>query len=162
MEIRFLTPLTPQEQLAHGLAAAQPLAMADRVRFSEVDSLNHVNNKAYMEWFETLRVHYHDQFCAPFYQGLTQPKYVLRNASIHYIREMRIDETHITTARVSEFRTSSYTTVQEIWSDGELRATLSAVMVMLSPDGARREPIIEPLLRHFEENDGAVRQAVPA
>ena len=36
MEPRFLTPLTADEQLAQGLPAAVPMAMADRVRFSEM------------------------------------------------------------------------------------------------------------------------------
>ena len=29
--------------------------MRDRVRFSELDPLNHVNNAAYLSWFETVQ-----------------------------------------------------------------------------------------------------------
>ena len=32
--------------------------MADRVRFGELDALNHVNNVVYLRWYETLRVLY--------------------------------------------------------------------------------------------------------
>jgi len=88
MELRYLTPLSDEEQRAHGLDEPQPLAQADRVRYSELDVLNHVNNKAYMEWFETLRTEHFYRLCARFYDGMAQPRTVLRNADIHYMSEI--------------------------------------------------------------------------
>ena len=35
-----------------------PFGMRDVVRFSELDPLNHVNNAAYLSWFETARIGY--------------------------------------------------------------------------------------------------------
>ena len=73
MTLRYHTPLTPAEQIAFGLKTPRPLAMADKVRFAELDILNHVNNKSYMGWFESLRVAHFDHFCAPLFRNLPSP-----------------------------------------------------------------------------------------
>lgn len=158
MSLRYHTPLSPAEQIAFGIAAPQPLALADRVRFAELDTLNHVNNKAYMEWFETLRVAYHDRLCAPFYAGLPRPRTVLRHATIRYVREMVAGEDYVATARVTAFRNASYSMEQQLWS-GDLRATLSGVMVTLVPDGSGRQPLPADLRREFVARDGATDEA---
>lgn len=155
MDLRYLTPLSPEEQLAQGLDCAKPLALADRVRFSELDILKHVNNKAYLGWFETARVSYFDLFCASHFEGLPPPRNVLRNANVHYMQEMVLDEPYITTARVTGFRNTSYVMEQQIWS-GPLRATLEAVMVLRSPDGSKGYPLPESLKQQFIDQDGAV------
>ncbi|KHA52331.1 hypothetical protein [Sulfitobacter geojensis] len=49
MTLTYHTPLSPAQQVVAGIDPVQPLAMADRVRFSELDILNHVNNKVYLE-----------------------------------------------------------------------------------------------------------------
>ena len=58
MTLPYHSPLDDETQLAFGLPKPQPLAMADQVRFSELDVLNHVNNAVYMQWFERVRVRY--------------------------------------------------------------------------------------------------------
>ncbi len=155
MKLPYLTPLGAAEQLALGLRDPQPLALADRVRYSELDLLGHVNNKAYMEWFETLRTQHFDRFCAPFYAGQEKPRTVLRNADIHYVKEMVAGASYVATARVSAYRTTSYTIRQMIWCD-DLRATMSGVMVMLCPDGSGRYPLPGALTRYFARSEGAV------
>ena len=156
MELRYLTPLSADEQKAAGLGEPQPLAMADRVRYGELDVLNHVNNKAYVEWFETLRTEHFFRLCAPFYEHLPQPRTVLRNADIHYVSEMVAGQSYIATARVSAFRDTSYTLEQMIWSDG-LRARMSGVMVMLHADGSGRYALPDGLKRYFTQIEGAAR-----
>ncbi|OIQ32075.1 MAG: thioesterase [Alphaproteobacteria bacterium MedPE-SWcel] len=154
MTLRYLTPLSPDEQIAHGLSDPVPMAMADRVRFSEIDILQHVNNKAYLDWFEALRVEYYNSFFRPHFKGLEQPRHVVRNADIHYIKEMVIGETYITTARVLSFRRTSYMIEQQIWS-GDLRATMQGVMVFRTADGTAGYPIPDSLRQQFLELDGA-------
>ncbi|GAA6197051.1 hypothetical protein NBRC116598_24950 [Pseudophaeobacter arcticus] len=154
MDLRFLTPLSADEQRAQGLDQPKPMALADRVRFSELDILRHVNNKAYLGWFETARVTYFDRFCAKHFEGRPAPRTVLRNANVHYMREMVLDEPYITTARCVSFRNSSYVMEQQIWSDG-LRATLEAVMVLRSPDGSAGYPLPDSLKQQFVNLDGA-------
>lgn len=155
MELRYHTPLSDAEQRAQGLSDPQPLALADRVRYSEIDMLNHVNNKAYVEWFETLRTEHFFRLCLPFYNGLYEPRTVLRNAEIHYVKEMVAGQSYIATARVSTFRNTSYSVEQSIWCDG-LCATMSGVLVMLHPDGSGRDPLPEALKQYFVEIEGAV------
>lgn len=155
MTLRYHTPLTPDEQCAFGLQTAQPMALADRVRYAELDVLNHVNNKAYMGWFETLRVAHFDHYCRAHYAGQPLPRTVLRSADTRFIKEMQMGEDYVATARVSAFRNTSYTIHQEIWSH-DLRATLTGVMVMLHPDGTGRYPLPDSLRRQFTETDGAV------
>ncbi len=155
MDIRFHTALTPQEQLAQGLAEPQPLALADKVRYSELDVLNHVNNKAYMSWFETLRVAYFDLFCTYHFANGRHPRTVLRSAEIHYRQEMLVDEIYVATARVTAFRTTSYSMEQQIWSGGHLRCIMKGVMVLRTPDGTTGMSIPDGLKAAFITRDGA-------
>lgn len=154
MDLKYLTPLTPEEQLAQGLDAPCPHAVADRVRFSELDMLRHVNNKAYLGWFETTRVSYFERLCRSHFAEMPEPRTVMRNANVHYVKEMLQDESYITTARVISYRRTSYVMEQLIWS-GDLRARLEAVMVLRSPDGSQGYPIPESLIRQFRDLDGA-------
>lgn len=155
MTIRYLVPLSAAEQTGLGLAEPQPFAMADRVRYSELDVLNHVNNKAYVEWFETARTEHFFRLCAPLYGTAPQPRTVLRNAEIHYIREMLAGESYITTMRVTAYRNTSYSIEQQIWSGGVMRTRLTGVMVMLRPDGSGRYPLPEALVAYLAGQEGA-------
>jgi acyl-CoA thioester hydrolase len=157
MTLRYHTPLTPQEQTAFGLTEPQTLALADRVRYAELDILQHVNNKSYMGWFETLRVAHFDTFCAQHFQGPARPRTVLRNADMHFIKEMVMGEDYVATARVTAFRTTSYTLEQQLWS-GDLRATLRAVMVLLAPDGSARLPLPTDLRTQLASREGAIAE----
>jgi len=155
MTLRYHTPLNPDEQRRHGITEPQILAMADRVRFAELDTLNHVNNKSYMTWFESLRMEYLERFCLPLYSPDQPPRLVLRNADVHFIREMHIGEDYITTAQVTNFRNTSWSMEQQLWSGGTLRARMNAVVVTLTPDGAARLPLPEALRDAFVTRDGA-------
>ncbi|WP_323380215.1 thioesterase family protein [Sulfitobacter sp. F26169L] len=152
----FLTPLSPEQQRVCGLQTPQPVAIADRVRFSELDVLKHVNNVAYLEWFERARVEYFRQ------RGLWQsdaapdaPRTVVRSGEVHYIREVLPDEAYVATCGCKAFRNTSYSLHQEIWAAGTLRATFDCVMVMLEPDGNSRRPIPQNFRKSFVELDGA-------
>ncbi|NIZ12229.1 thioesterase family protein [Phaeobacter sp. HF9A] len=158
MDARFLTPLNPAEQLSYGLSLPAPMAMADRVRFSEIDLLHHVNNKAYLDWFEALRVQYFNDFFLEHFDLDALPRHVVRNADIHYIKEMVLGESYMTTARVLSFRRTSYTLEQQIWS-GDLRASMVGVMVFRTPDGSAGYPIPDSLRQQFIDLDGATDES---
>lgn len=157
MTLKYHQPLTLAEQADLGITRPAPLAMADQVRFSELDVLRHVNNAVYMQWFERVRVKYTQ------INGLTRslgggqgPRIVIRSASIHYRQEMLLDEDYVVTCVCTAFRNTSFSMHQELWSGGTLRATLDCVLVLLQPDGSGRYSIPETLRAHFIENDGAV------
>lgn len=157
MSIRYHTALTPQEQLAFGMSKPQPLAMADKVRFAELDVLRHVNNKAYMTWFETLRVNYGDLYTLALYPAGEQlPRVVIRSGEVRYLEEMVMGEDYVATAGVTAYRNTSYSMHQELWSGGRLRATFDCVIVTLLPDGSGRYRLPDAVRSRFSEVDGAV------
>lgn len=156
MELPYHTPLTPDQQRTFGIAEPQPLAIADRVRFAELDVLNHVNNKAYMTWFETMRYEYFRLLAEPNYDAdRPRPRMVLHSGTVRYLQEMRMGEDYVTTGRIVALRNSSCTMEQQLWSGGTLRATFTCVIALRQPDGSGPYPIGDQLRRHFIENDGA-------
>lgn len=155
MDIRFHTPLDASAQAAFGIDPPSPLAMADQVRFSELDALAHVNNAVYMEWFERLRVKYTQEWGISRYGGTDDPRIVIRSGTIHYREEMRMDEIYVATCGCTAFRRTSFTLAQQIWAEGRLRATLDCVLVLLTADGSGRFAIPEPVRARFRDIDGA-------
>ena len=155
MILPYHTPLTPDQQRSFGLSAPQTLAIADRVRFAELDVLRHVNNKAYMTWFETLRVEYFRLFCAPHYgPDAPHPRVVIGQGTVRYVKEMLMGEDYVTTCQVTAFRNTSCTMEQQLWA-GDLRATFTSVIVTLYPDGSGRYPLPDALRHQFITEDGA-------
>ncbi len=159
MTLIYHTPLSAAQQAVAGIDPVQPLAMADRVRSVEVDIQNHVNNAVYMNWFERLRIQYMQDRVMPNIaeQGVS-PRFVLRSGTIHYRREMRMDEDYITTCACTAFRNSSFTLAQQVWSGGTLRTTFEGVMVLLTPDGAAKMPIPEATRAGLIASDGAIQE----
>ncbi len=140
-DIPFLTSLTDAQQTAAGLPDPWPFAMADRVRFGEIDLLGHVNNVAYMAWFETLRTAYVTELGLTSFNPAIDPRIVIRSAEIRYVKEMLRGETYVATARTAAFRRTSFTIQQELWSSGELRASFSCILVTLEQDGVTRRSL---------------------
>lgn len=156
MALVYHTPLSAAQQAVAGIDPVQPLAMADQVRFSELDPLNHVNNVAYMAWFERLRVRYCQEWGISDYRsGADNARIVIRSGQIHYRQEMRLDEDYIVTCGCSGFRTNSYGLRQQLWSGGSLRATFDCVMVHLEADGSGKRPLTDALRARFQSVDGA-------
>lgn len=156
MTLLYHTPLEAEAQLAFGLPFPQPLAMADQVRFSELDVLNHVNNAVYMQWFERVRVRYTQLWGIARYLGEGDgPRIVIRSGTIHYRQEMLMDEDYVVTCGCSAFRNTSFSMEQQLWAGGALRATFDCVLVLLKQDGSGRYPIPEDVKQRFVEIDGA-------
>ena len=154
MDMRYQTPLSPDEQRAFGIETPMAMAMADRVRFSELDILQHVNNKAYLDWFEVSRVEYFNTYCLPHFKGMPRPRNVLRNANVHYVQEMTLGESYIALTGLTSFRRTSYVLEQQIWSGGTLRCRMEGVMVLRTPDGREGYPFPESLISHWRTAEG--------
>lgn len=155
MTLLYHTPLSVSDQAALGISPPQPLAMADKVRFSELDALNHVNNAVYMEWFERLRVRYVQDCGLSGYDRADDPRIVIRSGQIHYRQEMRMDEDYVVTCRCTAFRNTSFTLRQELWSGGAMRASFDCVIVLLKPDASGRFPLSEAVRQRFASRDAA-------
>ena len=156
MSLIYHSPLSPDQQRAAGIPTPQPMAMADRVRFGELDMLKHVNNVVYMTWFEALRVRYSQAWGISTYDGGTNPRIVVRSSAVRYHREVRMNEDYIVTCRCTGFRNTSYSLAQQVWVGSQLRATFDCVLVLLTRDGTGRYPLPDQLKHHFETVDQAV------
>src|SRR6056297_2739 len=155
MTIPYLTPLAAEAQRALGISRPWPLAIADRVRFGEIDPLNHVNNVAYLTWFETARVVNVKQIGLSRYKDPdVEPRIVIRRGEIDWLREMRANEDYVVLSRTIAYRTTSFTMEQEIWAGGSKRAAFTCVIVLLEPDGSGRMPIPDNIRAHFHTVDG--------
>jgi len=155
MTIPYLTPLAAEAQRALGISRPWPLAIADRVRFGEIDPLNHVNNVAYLTWFETARVVYFKQIGLSRYKDPdVEPRIVIRRGEIDWLREMRANEDYVVLSRTIAYRTTSFIMEQEIWAGGSKRAAFTCVIVLLEPDGSGRMPIPDNIRAHFHTVDG--------
>lgn len=159
----YHTPLTPAAQRDLGIDPVQPLALGDRVRFSELDVLNHVNNAVYMAWFERVRVRYAQDWGLSDYSdhraNSENPRIVIASGTIRYLKEMRMDEDYIVTCGCSGFRTASYTLHQALWAGGGLRATFDCRMVHLEPDGRGKRPLSPSIRARFRDIDHAKETA---
>lgn len=159
MDLPYHTPLSAAQQAWAGIAPPKPLALADKVRSSELDPLNHVNNARYFEWFERLRVAYSGQIGLAAFRGAPDaPRTVVRSGTIHYRREMLMGEDYIVTCACTAFRRTSFSLAQELWSGGTLRATFDCVMVLRTFDGAAGYPIPDDIRRYFSEVEGAAAE----
>ncbi|SFA85859.1 acyl-CoA thioester hydrolase [Poseidonocella pacifica] len=154
MTLPYLIPLCADQQRDFGIAAPRPFAMADRVRFAEIDALRHVNNVAYLRWFEHARVEYFRAWGLHSH-GEGQPRTVLRHITVDYRAELLLHDDYVVASHCSEFRTTSFTLRSEVWK-GDQRCTVAdAVVVLLKPDLSGRMAIPERVLERFINIDGA-------
>ena len=154
LTVPFLTPLGPAELRSAGIPEPWTYGHADRVRFGEIDALQHVNNTAYLRWFENLRIHYFRAYGVNDYRG-TPPKIVLRNIGLDFKAEVKLNDDYIVTGRTVEFRTSSFTMQYGVWVRGSLTTSGHAVIVMLESDNTKRA-LPDSLRETFIARDGAV------
>lgn len=156
MTAPYLTPLGAEDLRAADIPAPWAFGMADKVRFGEIDALQHVNNAVYLKWFENLRILYfaHYDIWGP---GGDRPKVVLRNIGLDYRSEVRLTDSYILTGRTVEMRSSSFTMHYGVWVEGRLTTASHAVLVMLNPDNTKRK-LPDALRQMFTERDGAMQR----
>lgn len=131
---------------------------ADRVRFYELDALNHVNNTAFLRWFETARVSYmQDYGLSGYTHGPDDPQLVVRHQSADYFAPMHQNESYIVAARTTLIKLSSFIMEYAVFSGGAMRARGEAVMVSLEQDGSTRRVHKPEAVRRMVERDGAER-----
>lgn len=155
MTLPFLTPLTEDQLRAQDVPAPWSFGMADRVRFGEIDVLGHVNNAAYLRWFENLRIHYFEVYGVATYDHIP-PKIVLRNISLDFKAEVKLNDTYVLTGRTVEMRTSSFTMHYGVYVRGVLTTTGTAVIVNLNQDNTKR-PLADSLRSTLALRDGTVQ-----
>ena len=80
--------------LEHEGITGWPFGMKDRVRFSELDPLNHVNNAAYASWFESARIGYVVEYgLSGMSHTKADPQIVVRRQVVDYLAPVLFGET---------------------------------------------------------------------
>ncbi|WP_224823788.1 thioesterase family protein [Cognatishimia sp. MH4019] len=151
----YLTPLDVETLRAEGIPEPWSYGMKDRVRFGEIDALNHVNNTAYLRWFEQFRTRYLRDYGISDY-GPEAPVLVLRQVQVDYLAELKFNEDYIVVGRSSQMRRSSWVMEYAVYAGGTLRTTSSAVIVLLNPDGSGKMAIPEDVRSTLRARDNAL------
>ena len=153
---QFLTPLDGPALRAAGLPEPWSFGMADRVRFGELDVLNHVNNVVYLRWYETLRVLYLEDY-GIYEDAGPNPKFVVKTVGLDYKAEVHRGASYINVARTVEMRNTSFSMEYATFVDGQITTTGTAVIVVLNDDNTKR-PLTDTLRQTFTSRDGAVQR----
>lgn len=162
MGMDYLTPIATAGLRQAGIDAPWTFGMADRVRFSELDALGHVNNTAYLRWFENVRLPYLGARHVTDY-GPDSPRLVLKRTSCDYMAEMFRGMDYIVTARTRAFRTTSFTMEFGVFLPNQAgpakqMAAGEAILVLLARDGNGRIPIPPVGVQAFIAEDGAMAE----
>ena len=151
----FLTPLTAQNLREAGIPEPWAYGMTDRVRFGELDALNHVNNVVTFKWYETLRVLYMEDYGVYDLAG-PDPKFVVKSVSADYRAEIHRGAVYTNVARTVAMRNTSFSMEYATFVDGQVTTTGTAVVVVLDQDNTKR-PLTDALRQCFIDRDGAVQ-----
>jgi len=150
----YLTPLDRAALEPLGVPTPWAFGIRDRVRFYELDAVNHVNNTAYLRWFETLHIPYVRDYGLSRYEP-GDPQLVVMSNSARYLEPMFLGDDYVVTGRTAGFRNSAFRMEYAVFRDGALTCTGEAVMVALSPDGGTKAALPEAVKAAFRSRDGA-------
>ncbi|WP_424939859.1 acyl-CoA thioesterase [Aliiroseovarius sp. S253] len=139
--IPLVTPLNAEQLKSARVPEGWNFGQADRVRFHELDALNHVNNIVYLRWFEDIRIPYFHAHAITSYDSDNDPQVVLATNFARYFKPMFLSETYVIAARAASFRNSSFVLEYGIFVDGELRCGGETVVVTLEHDGKTKRPL---------------------
>ncbi len=115
--------------LASGIKGDWVLGIHDFVRYSDLDTYDHVNNKIYHTWFENLRIIYLMRSGFNF-TNKKNAMPVVRAANIEYNSAMFLDEEYTTVIRCSKVGNTSFDLDYEVHSALEMRAKGQTKIVM--------------------------------
>ncbi|MGR3513775.1 MAG: acyl-CoA thioesterase [Paracoccaceae bacterium] len=150
----YLAPLDRSALTALGVDGFA-YGYADRVRFHELDALNHVNNTVFLRWFETIRVRYLVDYGLSSYAAADDPQLVVRRVTADYLSPVLMGQDYVVTARTTLVKPSSFLMEYGLFVETRLVATGEAVVVSLSPDGAARQQHRPAAIEAMVTRDGA-------
>lgn len=152
-ESEYLKPLGPETLRALEIPEPWQFGMRDRVRFEELDALNHVNHTVYLRWFETLRVEYVRAYGINPYDN-TGPELVLKAVDMAYHAPMFLSEDYTVTARTISLRRTSFRMAYAVWAP-TCRVEGTALIVQLNRETGEKEPISDTVRQTLIKRDGA-------
>ena len=155
----YLAPLDRSALSALGIEGFA-YGYKDRVRFHELDALNHVNNTVFLRWFETIRVRYLVDYGLSSYSAEDDPQLVVRRVTADYLAPVLQDQNYVVTARTTLVKPSSFLMEYGLFVEGAQVASGEAVVVSLTPDGLARQAHRTEAVRAMVARDGAVTEGV--
>lgn len=158
MTLPYLQPL--ETAALRDLQIPEPwsFGIPNRVVFSDLDALGHVNNATFFSWFENTRLPYLRAMEVTDY-GPASPRLVLAEVGCIYRVEMLLDQDYVVTARTRELGESSFTMDYAVFALTGDAAVMTveahAVIVLRTRDGTGKYPISDRA-RAILSADGAV------
>jgi len=120
------------------------------LRFSDQDSLGHINNVAYAAYVEQARVALIDALMRSRGKG-AGIDYILANVEINYRREMHFPGVVDIGGRLLKIGTKSVTSGYGLFKDGVNVATATSVNVFFDPSTKKTVPIPDALRKILED-----------
>lgn len=111
--------------------ATHTLWRNDIIRFADLDPLGHVNNVAYMVFFETGRIAFLEQLGMMSGSRDSGPVFVLAHIAADYLEEVYYPGTVDIGTAVRHIGRSSFNLGHGIFVDGECKAVASSVIVQV-------------------------------
>ncbi|MBF2755535.1 MAG: acyl-CoA thioesterase [Gammaproteobacteria bacterium AqS3] len=108
------------------------------IRFSDQDSMGHLNNVAYAAYLEAGRIDFLHRRVS---EGGGAAGFILAHISIDYIREAHYPGVLRIGNAVERIGTASLATCHGMFKDGELIAAGRSVLVCLDPETRRSQPV---------------------
>ena len=108
-------------------------------RYSDQDSMGHINNVAYVAYMEAGRLAYLLNFMPPSQDGGVN--YVLANLNINYLAEMHFPGPVLVGGKTLKLGKSSLTTGYGVFKDGICFATATCVNVHIDRETRKSKPI---------------------
>ncbi len=119
------------------------------LRFSDQDSMGHINNVAYAAYVEQARVAFIDTFLRN--RGDSGLDYILASVNIDYRREMHFPGTVDVGTRLLRIGNKSITTGYGLFKDAENVATAGSVNVFFDTKSGKTVAIPDALRKILEE-----------
>ncbi len=155
MPITSFEPLSGSDLRDAGIPEPWSFGIADKVRFVELDILNHVNNAAYVNWLENARIAYFMDYGISDYVSPDQPVLVVRSLKIDFRAPLLLNDTYIVTARSISYGRTSWKMEHAIFSGDQMAASAENVIVTVSPDGDGPVPLRPSIIDVIRTRDGA-------
>ena len=131
-------------------ASSYPVSMSVQSRFSDLDSLGHINNVAMAGIFENARVHFHHLFGRhPADLGM---RWLVGAVDLKYVEEAHFPYDVVVHSGIGHIGNCSWILFSAAFQQGQCVATCDTVMVMKGPKGSQG---IDPQTRAIMEQNRA-------
>lgn len=138
------SPRSRPEEVYEALDWGRALRHRIQMRYADLDTMGHLNNAVYVQYFETARVLVWEDLGIPAHLDRS----VIARQEIDYRHEVRWGQDVWVEALIERLGNTSWTTVCRMVADGQPCAYSRTVQVRVGEGGLRPQPL-EPELREL-------------